>query len=147
MPYVTIHDLACSSLPNPPLREGLALTVSSWMFFLQRATWLLLLLRFCLSSNVTWPERLSFSHHLPQAALPPHSSSRSLILFYFFHKVSLPTALLYISVFMTVCCVTLELSLKIARRATSLNYKNMPRPVPGMHVYFPWFFNCRIIAL
>lgn len=89
------------------------------------------------SSNVPRPRGFpSPSCHLPQALLvlfiPFLLSCFTFSIRYLYLRLYYTS-----SVFMTVCCVTLELSLKIAGRATSLNYKNMPRPMPGMHVYFP----------
>ena len=125
MTYETIHDLACSYLPNlslsaAPLPHCVFPDVLPPKSCVAHA-----FACFCLLAQMS-PAQRGFPSltTLPQATLPCHSSSRSLILLYFLHKVSLPMILLYISLFMTVCCLTLDLSLIMTGAAISPHYRD-----------------------
>lgn len=104
MAYATIHDLACSSLRSPSLRASLSLTVSPLMFFPPKSH---------VAHAFACLVSVSVQMSPAQRGFPSLTTSRKqhflatlhpVLLSCFFHKISLPMVLLYISVFMTVCC-------------------------------------------
>lgn len=133
------YELACSDLPNFSLTIH-SLTLCQLCILLNA-----LPLNICMAHDfASFVSRLK-CHLLKEAPLLHYliSSSTSLPLFISFlsptlfpsQHSSLPMIFLYITLFIFVCCLTLDLSFIMAGVATSLEYRDMPRTVSHICAY------------